>query len=240
MFDVMRQYITEYFNMHIRALFDAYLHRAGDEGARASFERHAALMEQLLTQLEWMTREDSESYVETMVRRYEGRPCDPDVSGADCQPADFRAWMRDLGTTFAKTIPNLIDYPSRDYFELIAGYYHPRVSACINCLRDAWDEDISPADVDARLEERYRAVETHWTDVGYPVTDECSAIHLPLWKAAENAWRALRTLPLTAGLHAGQGDDVKEVIDVFASFSENSAENKPRSWVSENPFADKE
>ena len=37
-----------------------------------------------------------------------------------------------------------------------------------------------------------------------------------------------------------QNADVKEVIDVFASFSENSVENKPRSWVSENPFADKE
>ena len=45
---------------------------------------------------------------------------------------------------------------------------------------------------------------------------------------------------VSAQLHAGQGDDVKEVIDVFASFSENSAENQPRSGVSENPFADKE
>ena len=155
-------------------------------------------------------------------------------------PTDFRAWMRDLGTTFAKTIPNLIDYPSRDYYELIAGYYHPRISACIDCLRDVWNEDISPAEVDARLEERYHAVETRWTDVGYEVTDECCAAHLPLWKAAENAWRSLRTLPLNTGLHPGQNADVKEVIDVFASFSENSVENKPRSWVSENPFADKE
>lgn len=240
MFDVMRQYITEYFNMHIRALFEAYLRRGADENARAEFEGHAALLERLLTELEWMTREDAESYVETMVRRYEGRPCDPDVSGADCMPTDFRAWMRDLGTTFAKTIPNLIDYPSRDYYELIAGYYHPRISACIDCLRDVWDEDISPAEVDARLEERYHAVETCWTDVGYEVTDECCAAHLPLWKAAENAWRSLHTLPLNTGLHPGQNADVKEVIDVFASFSENSVENKPRSWVSENPFADKE
>ena len=102
MFDVMRQYITEYFNMHIRALFEAYLRRGADGNARAEFEGHAALLERLLTELEWMmTREDAESYVETMVRRYEGRPCDPDVSGADCMPTDFRAWMRDLGTTWA-------------------------------------------------------------------------------------------------------------------------------------------
>lgn len=240
MFDVMRQFITEYFNMHLRRLFDAYLRRNTENGARAAFEGHAALLERLLTELEWMTREDEESYVETMVRRYTGRPCDPDVSGADCTPTDFRVWMRDLGTTFAKTIPNLIDYPSRDYHELIACYYHPRVTACIDCLRSVWDRDISPSEVDEMLEARYREVETRWTDVGYEVTDACCAAHLPLWKAAENAWRALRTLPLDAGLQGGDDAAVREVIDVFASFSEQSAHKAPRSWVSENPFDHKE
>ena len=126
-------------------------------------------------QLEWMTRQDEESYVETMVRRYEGRPCDPDVSGEDCTPVDFRAWMRDMGTTFAKSIPNLIDYPSRDYYELIEGYYHPRVSACINYLRTLVDDGgtTETAAVDNVLEKRYHAVETRWIEEGYPVTDEC-------------------------------------------------------------------
>ena len=31
---------------------------------------------------------------------------------------------------------------------------------------------------------------------------------------------------------------VKEVIDVFASFSETADPDEERSWVSENPFAD--
>ena len=90
-----------------------------------------------------------------MVRRYEGRPCDPDVSGADCTPVDFRAWMRDMGTTFAKSIPNLIDYPSRDYYELIEGYYHPRVSACINYLRTLVDDGgaTETAVIDSALED---------------------------------------------------------------------------------------
>lgn len=99
MFDVMRQYITEYFNMHIRALFEAYLRRGADENARAEFEGHAALLERLLTELEWMTREDAESYVETMVRRYEGRPCDrmcpertacPPISAHGCETSARR------------------------------------------------------------------------------------------------------------------------------------------------------
>lgn len=36
------------------------------------------------------------------------------------------------------------------------------------------------------------------------------------------------------------GSMVKEVIDVFASFSENSEPKEERSWVSENPFASNE
>ncbi len=244
MFDVMRQYITEYFNMHLRCLFELFLNRGEWQGdLHPAFEMHAALLEQLLIQLERMTGEDEESYVETKVRRYGGRPCDPDVSGADCMPEDFRGWMRDMGTTFAKTIPNLIDYPSRDYHELIQGYYHPRVTACINCLRTFLD-DGGAADgltVDNLLEERYAAAERRWVEEGYAVTDACCAAHLPLWKAAENAWRALKLLPLDGGLaEIGEEADASEVIDVFASFSEHSDGRKNRSWVNENPFLKKD
>ena len=230
--------------MHLRCLFELFLNRGEWQGdLHPAFEMHAALLEQLLIQLERMTGEDEESYVETKVRRYGGRPCDPDVSGADCMPEDFRGWMRDMGTTFAKTIPNLIDYPSRDYHELIQGYYHPRVTACINCLRTFLD-DGGAADgltVDNLLEERYAAAERRWVEEGYAVTDACCAAHLPLWKAAENAWRALKLLPLDGGLaEIGEEADASEVIDVFASFSEHSDGRKNRSWVNENPFLKKD
>ena len=243
MFDVMRQYITEYFNMHLHCLFELFLGRGTSQGnLHPAFEMHAALLEQLLIQLERMTGEDEESYVETKVRLYEGRPCDPDVSGTDCMPEDFRGWMRDMGTTFAKTIPNLIDYPSRDYHELIQGYYHPRVTACIDCLR-AFLDDGGAADgaaVDSLLEKRYMAVEQRWVEEGYEVTNACCGDHLPLWKAAENAWRALKQLPLDADLQeSGRAESAAEVIDVFASFSENTNAGETRSWVSENPFSKK-
>lgn len=242
MFDAVRQFITEYFNMHLRCLFELFLRRRDAENLHAEFEAHAALLEQLLTQLEWLTREDNESYVETMVQRYQGRSCDPDVSGADCYPEDFRAWMRDMGTTFAKTIPNLIDYPSRDYYELVRWYYHPRVSACLETLRGLLDDGgaAAPQQIDAVLEQRYREVETRWIEVGYPVSEEYRALHLPLWQAAESVWRALRTLPLEEGLSTGSEGETAEVIDVFASFSENSGPQEERSWVSENPFAEKD
>ena len=124
-------------------------------------------------------------------------------------------------------------------------YYHPRVSACLNYLRTLLDDkgETNPKAVDAELEKRYHAVEKHWIDVGYPVTDECEALHLPLWRAAEEAWNSLRLLPLNAGLSAKWEEGVtSEVIDVFASFSETTDEEKKqeRSWVSENPFEKKD
>ena len=117
LFDALRQYITEYFNLHLQRLFEIFLTRAHGkaEDVHRGFRRHADILEELLSCLEEMVAEDENSYVETVVRRYEGRPSDPDVSGADTHITDFRAWMRDLGTTFAGTIPNLVDYPSRDY-----------------------------------------------------------------------------------------------------------------------------
>ena len=95
------------------------------------------------------------------------------------------------------------------------------------------------AAVDNVLEERYHAVETRWIEEGYPVTDECEQHHLPLWRAAQAVWHTLRTLPLDRGLDIRWEDAAgTEVIDVFASFSENADDVKKeeRSWVSENPF----
>lgn len=248
MFDVMRQYITEYFNMHMRTAFELFRSRKAvdKQTLHCTFNGHVQIMEQLLAALECMTRNDKNSYVESKVRLYSGRACDPDVSGADCHiPDDFRAYMRDLGTTFARTIPNLIDYPSRDYYELIENYYHKRVSACLSYLSGLLDDNgsTSAKAIDDELEARYRVIENNWIDVGYTVTDECDALHKPLWEAAEQTWNILRILPLDEGLDKHwENGTASEVIDVFASFSENSddEQKQERSWVSENPFEKKD
>lgn len=243
MYDVMRQYISEYFNLHMCSLLGLFLCRKNAENLQKAFETHAEVLEQLMVQLENMTRENTKMYVETVVRQFQGRPCDPDISGADCYtPVDFRAWMRDLGTTFVRSIPNLPDYDSQDYHELICYYYHPRISACIETLRSLLNDngETPPQVVDDMLEQRYKTVEDHWIDVGYPVTDECEKIHLPLWRAAQNAWDAVHSLPLKAGLVDADGYVIKGTVDVFASFSANSETEEERSWVSENPFASRE
>lgn len=240
MYDVMRQYITENFNMHLRCLLELFLRRKTAKNLHETFELHATMMEQLLTQLEVMTSANTKMYVEHIVRWLQGRPCDPNVASEDTYipKEEFRAWMRDLGTTFVKSIPNLPDYNSQDFHELICYYYHPRINACVDTLRGLLDDGAtSPKEVDDLLEAAYKVVEQHWIEVGYPVTDECEAIHLPLWQAAQNAWKILHILPLKDGLVESE-EIVKEVIDVFASFSETADPDEERSWVSENPFAD--
>lgn len=244
LFDALRQYITEYFNLHLQRLFEIFLTRAQGkaEDVHRGFRRHADILEELLSCLEEMVAEDENSYVETVVRRYEGRPSDPDVSGADTHITDFRAWMRDLGTTFAGTIPNLVDYPSRDYVELIRGYYHPRIRACVDALDQLLDDRgaTPPQAVDDRLERLYQGVEQRWLREGYPVTDACRAPHLPLGRAAQRAWERLASLPLETDLAAQSTLNVSERADVFASYSEDTDLKQERSWTTENPFAKKE
>lgn len=244
LFDALRQYITEYFNLHLRRLFDIFLTRTqrSPEDVQRHFHQHAQTLDALLTCLESMAAEDENSYVETMVRRYAGRPSDPDVSGADTHITDFRAWMRDLGTTFAGTIPNLVDYPSRDYVELIRGYYHPRIRACVDTLSQLLDDQgaTHPEAVDNQLEARYQTVEQRWIHEGYPVTDACCAPHLPLGKAARRAWEQLAHLPLQEDLVTTEAHAVSERADVFASYSEDTDLKQERSWTTANPFAQQE
>ena len=244
LFDALRQYITEFFNLHLQRLFGVFLSRAQGEPAAVheAFERHAALLESLLDCLEELVAEDENSYLETVVRRYQGRAGDPDVSGADSKITDFRAWMRDLGSTFAATIPNLVDYPSRDYVELIRGYDRPRVEACVSLLRGLLDDGgaEAPGKVDDRLEDAYRQVERRWIEQGYPVTDDCLCAHLPLGQAARRAWERLKTLPLGEDVTGGEAPAASERADVFASYSEDTDLRQERSWTTENPFATKE
>ena len=238
MYDVMRQYIAEYFNMHLGGLLNLFVHRGTEKERHPAFELHASVLEALLNQLEVMTRENPEMYIETIVRRLADRPADPDISAVDCAaPKDFRAWMRDMGTTFVRSIPNLPDYASQDYHELICYYYHPRMTACIETLRSFLDDDgeTAPSVVDEILESRYREVENHWIDVGYPVTDECEEAHLPLWRAAQNAWTALQSLPFLNDLARENGTEAEKIAAVPECVSEG--EPKERSWVAENPFA---
>ena len=116
LFDALRQYITEYFNLHLQRLFEIFLTRAQGkaEDVHRTFRRHADILEELLSCLEEMVAEDENSYVETVVRRYEG-PSQRSgrLRGGHAHHGLPRLDGATWGTTFAGTIPNLVDYPSR-------------------------------------------------------------------------------------------------------------------------------
>ena len=126
--------------------------------------------------------------------------------------------------------------------ELIRGYYHPRVRACVDALDQLLDDRgaTPPQAVDDRLERLYQGVEQRWLREGYPVTDAYCAPHLPLGRAAQRAWERLAALPLETDLAAQSTLNVSERADVFASYSEDTDLKQERSWTTENPFAKKE
>jgi nitrate/nitrite-specific signal transduction histidine kinase len=63
------------------------------------------------------------------------------------------------------------DYACRDYYELVQGYYHPRVSAYIAALRDALAMDQRRLYDPAELDRQYDAIETKWVAEGFPLVD---------------------------------------------------------------------
>ena len=246
LFDALRQYITEYFNLHLQRLFEIFLTRAQGkaEDVHRTFRRHADILEELLSCLEEMVAEDENSYVETVVRRYEG-PSQRSgrLRGGHAHHGLPRLDGATWGTTFAGTIPNLVDYPSRDYVELIRGYYHPRIRACVDALDQLLDDrGATPAPGPWTI--AWSACTRGWNSAGsgrrYPVTDACRAPHLPLGRAAQRAWERLASLPLEADLAAQSTLNVSERADVFASYSEDTDLKQERSWTTENPFAKKE
>jgi hypothetical protein len=79
---------------------------------------------------------------------------------------DLRA--RDIFTLWADVIR---DYASRDYYELVQGYYRPRVTAYIQALRDALTQDQRMIYNSTELERTYDAIEKKWVKDGFPLVD---------------------------------------------------------------------
>jgi hypothetical protein len=83
-------------------------------------------------------------------------------------PADVDVRARDILTLWAGVIR---DYACRDYYELVQGYYHPRVSAYIAALRDALAMDQRRLYDSAKLDREYDAIEKKWVAEGFPLID---------------------------------------------------------------------
>ena len=75
---------------------------------------------------------------------------------------------RDILTLWAGVIR---DYACRDYYELVQGYYHPRVTAYIAALRDSLAMDQRRLYDSTELDRKYDAIENKWVEEGFPLID---------------------------------------------------------------------
>ncbi|MGD0500563.1 MAG: alpha-N-acetylglucosaminidase TIM-barrel domain-containing protein [Bryobacteraceae bacterium] len=150
--DIGRQYLAELFNAHAMNLQRAYA--ASD---KASFEREGKLLEKIMDSIAELLSHDDYYWLSPRIRKARRLP------GA---PPDVDRRARDILTLWADVIR---DYASRDYYELVTGYYHPRVTTYITALRRALNErkDYSATE----LGQEYDAIEKKWVEAGFPLVD---------------------------------------------------------------------
>ncbi|MGA3325790.1 MAG: alpha-N-acetylglucosaminidase TIM-barrel domain-containing protein [Terriglobia bacterium] len=152
--DIAHQYLADLFGAHVIKLEAAH-----DELDKAAFEREAGLLESLLRSIEELLSHDDFYWISPWIRQARTLP------GA---PVDVDVRARDILTLWAGVIR---DYACRDYYELVQGYYHPRVSAYIAALRDALAMDQRRLYDSAELDRQYDAIEKKWVADGFPLVD---------------------------------------------------------------------
>jgi alpha-N-acetylglucosaminidase len=150
--DIGRQYLAELFAAHVRKIEQA-------EAALdlAAFEREASLLEAIMESIETLLSHDDYYWLSPYIRKARKLPgAPPDV--------DVRA--RDILTLWADVIR---DYASRDYYELVQGYYRPRVTTWIRALRDSLKLDQRIISNATELDREYDAIERKWVKEGFPL-----------------------------------------------------------------------
>ena len=76
--------------------------------------------------------------------------------------------MRDILTLWAEVIR---DNASRDYYELVQGYYRPRVTAWIRASRHSLELDQRMIASSAELDRDNDAIERQWVTEGFPLVE---------------------------------------------------------------------
>ncbi|HMD83650.1 MAG TPA: alpha-N-acetylglucosaminidase C-terminal domain-containing protein, partial [Terriglobia bacterium] len=152
--DIGRQYLAELFGAHVLKIQEA-------EAAldKAAFESEASLLESLMESVETLLSHDDYYWLSPFIRKARKLP------GA---PTDVDVRVRDIFTLWADVIR---DYASRDYYELVQGYYHPRVTTFIHALRDALNVDQRMIYNATELDREYDAIERKWVKEGFPLAD---------------------------------------------------------------------
>jgi len=117
--DLFRQYGAELSNFHLQELQQAFL-----RGDRPRFESEAEAVTRLLEAIEMVVSVRPDYRLSRLSEKACRLRHDPQAG----------RYLRDTYCTFAGN-PWLLDYSSKDLFELIHAYYRPRVEAFIEALR---------------------------------------------------------------------------------------------------------
>ncbi|MBC8460938.1 MAG: alpha-N-acetylglucosaminidase C-terminal domain-containing protein [Deltaproteobacteria bacterium] len=149
--DIARQFLSDLFNLHVARLAMAF--RAQD---REAFEREASVLLDILTSQEMLLSSSDYFCLQPIIDKAMALPN---------APKDYEQRIRDILTVWADKI---LDYAHKDYYELVRFYYHPRVDAFIEYLREKLangsreikDEELTPL---------YHKIEQAWVKKPFKV-----------------------------------------------------------------------
>jgi alpha-N-acetylglucosaminidase len=174
--DILRQYITELFNIHIKKLNLSF-----QNADKAGFEKEAKVIGHLMDGLEKLLASREDYRIEPIIKKAKKAP------GA---PQDIERKVKDDMFTFAGT-PWLLDYQSKDMYELVRFYYRPRVEAFINTLGKELGKTkgIPSTPNPDELTALYRKIEEEWLEKPIEVKDKFRATML---QAVEEVFNSLK------------------------------------------------
>lgn len=152
--DLARNYMALLFNTAILSMLSAYRKLDSE-----MFENAAKIADRCLKVIEDLLSLDDHYWLSPILQAARTLP------GA---PPDIDQRVRDVLTLWDGRIR---DYASRDLYELVHGYYRPRVMAYIQELRQRLANgqcllNYQPGEV--RLEQQYDEIEQRWVSVGTP------------------------------------------------------------------------
>jgi len=157
--DITRAYLGQVFNMQVMAMAAA-LQRLDEQ----AFGRKAASLRQLLDAIEELLSHDDYYWLTPSIRSARSLP------GA---PPDIDRRVRDV-LTLLGGYKDLRDYACRDTYEMVRGYYRPRVEVYIEGLRrqlQNWQRTTHYQPGEVTMAKQCEQIERKWVEQGFPLVE---------------------------------------------------------------------
>ncbi|HUZ46594.1 MAG TPA: alpha-N-acetylglucosaminidase TIM-barrel domain-containing protein [Terriglobia bacterium] len=157
--DITRAYLGQVFNLQVMAMAGA-VERLDER----TFLQKAASLRQILDSIEKLLSHDDYYWLTPSIRSAQSLP------GA---PANIDRRVRDI-LTLLGGYPALRDYACRDTYEMVRGYYRPRVEVFIKGLRRQlrnWQRTTRYQPDEVIMAAQYEQIEKKWVEQGFPLVE---------------------------------------------------------------------